>query len=638
MAGSVIAKAWVHIIPEMSGIQGEVTKEMTGVAKTTEKAGRASGGKFSTGFKAAVGSLGAMIAGIGISSLVQGAAESASVMSRLSASAQQNSVSAESMSSAYNGLVGVLGESDRAVETAGNMFAMCGDNQAELQTLTTALTGAFSQFGDGLPIESLAEAANETARTGVVVGGMADALNWVNASSEQWSAALSGNAAAQQAFNAAVGQGMSKEDAFNQALAACSTEGERNQLVIDTLNALYGEAGRNYQQANADLIAYNQSQSELDAGMQALGQSLMPAMSGLKSLAGTALQAVAPAFGEVSRSAGQLASDVGAAIEGTVADVSSGAGIGEAIRSNFGEIFIGLKENAVSGITSVCKELPVLLPMVTEAGVSLFMGLVRSLPEVIPPLIEGVGSVIEQAANYLPQLVPLVLQAAFVLFMAIVQALPGIVASLLSSLAQMIVSAGSTIAGGAGQLLSSAQQMFAGLISGAAKGVIDFMYEVSLIPGKVAGVFADAGSWLYNAGKSLLEGLGRGVKGAIDGVVGTVEDVVGTIRSFFPFSPAKRGPFSGHGYTTYSGKALIEDWGKAMGEEAPTAVDYAKRAVAAVQGSIGTARFRVSSRSLESDGARGGVSQTFNVYANDPSLVAAVVAKRQYESVRRAVS
>ena len=164
------------------------------------------------------------------------------------------------MNAAYSGLVGVLGDTDRAVETSGNLFALCGDNQAQLESLTTSLTGAFSQFGDGLPIESLAEAANETVRTGTVVGGMADALNWVNASTDQWSAALSGNSAAQSAFNSAVEQGATKEDAFNAALAACSTEGERQQLVVDTLNALYGEAGAAYQEANADMIAYNGGQ------------------------------------------------------------------------------------------------------------------------------------------------------------------------------------------------------------------------------------------------------------------------------------------------------------------------------------------------------------------------------------------
>ena len=184
-SGSTVATAWVEVIPEMEGIQREITREMGGVERESAKAGKSSGSGFVGAFRGAVGAIGGIVAAAGIGQLVQAAAETQNYMSRLSASAHQNGVSASSMQAAYSGLVGVLGETDRAVETSGNLFALCGDNQAQLESLTTSLTGAFSQFGDGLPIESLAEAANETARTGVVVGGMADALNWVNASTDQ---------------------------------------------------------------------------------------------------------------------------------------------------------------------------------------------------------------------------------------------------------------------------------------------------------------------------------------------------------------------------------------------------------------------------------------------------------------------
>lgn len=158
-SGNVIATAWVEIKPEMQGIQKEVSSELTGVDSSFSKAGKSSGSGFSTAFKGAIGALGAAVGAIGLSELTAQAAESQSVMSRLSASAQQNGVSASAMNAAYSGLVGVLGDTDRSVETAGNAFALCGSNQQQLQSLTTALTGAYSQFGDGLPVESLAEAA-----------------------------------------------------------------------------------------------------------------------------------------------------------------------------------------------------------------------------------------------------------------------------------------------------------------------------------------------------------------------------------------------------------------------------------------------------------------------------------------------
>ena len=50
----------------------------------------------------------------------------------------------------------------------------------------------------------------------------------------------------------------------------------------------------------------------------------------------------------------------------------------------------------------------------------------------------------------------------------------------------------------------------------------------------------------------------------VNTAIGAVKKGLSKIRSFFPFSPAKRGPFSGHGYTTYSGKALMGDFANAI--------------------------------------------------------------------------
>lgn len=244
--------------------------------------------------KAAFGAIGVTGALGGIDALAGHAAEAQSQMSRLEASARANSVSAETMGGTYSQLVGVLGDTDRVVETSGNLFALCGDNQAQLQSMTTALTGAYSQFGDGMPVEALAEAANETAKVGTVTGSLADALNWSSASAETWSSALGGNRAAQDAFNEAIDAGLSKEDAYNAALAACSDEQERAQAVTDTLTALYGEQGEAYVDANEDLIAYNQTQDELSTASAELGEALMPVQTGLTEIGTAVLEGVQP--------------------------------------------------------------------------------------------------------------------------------------------------------------------------------------------------------------------------------------------------------------------------------------------------------------------------------------------------------
>lgn len=65
----------------------------------------------------------------------------------------------------FKTLFGVLGEDDTAIETA-NHLAMMTNNEKDLNEWTNILTGVYATFGDSLPLEGLAEAANETARVG----------------------------------------------------------------------------------------------------------------------------------------------------------------------------------------------------------------------------------------------------------------------------------------------------------------------------------------------------------------------------------------------------------------------------------------------------------------------------------------
>ena len=98
-------------------------------------------------------------------------------------------------------------------------------------------------FGDALPINSLIEASNETAKVGEVTGALADALNWVGIS----------------------------EDEFNDKLAACADAAERTALITDTLSASYQNAGDIFKENNATLMETNRTQAELDDTMARLG-------------------------------------------------------------------------------------------------------------------------------------------------------------------------------------------------------------------------------------------------------------------------------------------------------------------------------------------------------------------------------
>lgn len=243
-----------------------------------------------------------VLAGISVAALAASINELVSVtnefqedMGKLSVAAQQNSVSTDAANGAYRDMVGILGETDQSVEAVNHLFALCGDNTQALSDWTNIASGVYATFGDSLPLEGLTEAANETAKVGQVTGPLADAINWASEAAVQQGVALSGNQAAIDAYNSALESGATQEDAFNAALAACNTEQERAQLITDTLNGVYAEAGAQYQQTNADVIAYRQSQSDLTAAMSSLGQAFMPIVTGLTDVATMLLSGVQPA-------------------------------------------------------------------------------------------------------------------------------------------------------------------------------------------------------------------------------------------------------------------------------------------------------------------------------------------------------
>ena len=153
----------------------------------------------------------------------------------------------------FTTLFGVLGEDDTAIETA-NHLAMMTNNEKDLNQWTSILTGVYATFGDSLPLEGLAEAANETARVGQVTGPLADALNWAGVS----------------------------EDAFNEKLLECTSTQERERLIRETLNGLYSEASSTYQQVNGNVIANNEAQANLNIQLADTMAKIEPLITKMK--------------------------------------------------------------------------------------------------------------------------------------------------------------------------------------------------------------------------------------------------------------------------------------------------------------------------------------------------------------------
>lgn len=104
------------------------------------------------------------------------------------------------------------------------------------------------------------------------------------------------------------------------------------------------------------------------------------------------------------------------------------------------------------------------------------------------------------------------------------------------------------------------------------------------LPKRVTSAVGDLSSRLYNAGRSLLMGFWNGIKSYASTLNNNVSGVVGKVRDFFPFSPARKGPFSGSGYTTYSGQKLITDFARGITSRSAVATEAMTGVVAGVSG------------------------------------------------------
>ena len=225
----------------------------------------------------------------------------------------------------------------------------------------------------------------------------------------------------------------------------------------------------------------------------------------------------------------------------------------------------------MSAITSVITSLAAALPGIAVAIINqlpviiggLVTGIISGLPTLLSAFISVVGSI---AANF-PSI-----------FMAVVGTIPAIIVNLATSiirglptLLRAFISVVGSIAANFPSIFMAVVRMIPAIIGNIARPFAGLggriLGFISGIPGQIMGLFAGAGTWLINSGAALREGFTQGVLGAVENVKSAVKGALQKVRDFFPFSPAKVGPFSGSGYTSVSGEHLMRDFGKAIGAQ-----------------------------------------------------------------------
>ena len=479
--------------------------------------------------------------------------------------------SAEDAKKTYTELYGVLGDDGQATEAAAHL-AKLTKNEKELATWTDIATGVYATFGDSLPIENLTEAANETAKTGAITGGLADALNWAGVS----------------------------EDEFQASLDKCSTEQERQALITKTLNGLYSDAAEKYREVNGDIIDAQKATASLNSAMAELGAIAEPIVTKLKQLTAELLQQITPFVELIGNGlVGALTGAEGAAQQFTdgllgmvtfaiqklsemlptfinfafqmIANIATGiaqalptlvpslvqlvADIVQVLIDNIPllidaalQLVTGLAQGIINAIPVLVAALPTLItslidgllssiPQIIQAGIDLLTSLITALPEIIATIVAAIPEIINGIITALLENIPLIIQAGIDLLVALIQALPQIITTIVQAIPQIISGIVNALVKNIPQIIQAGVQLFVALIQNLPTIIAEIVKAVPQIVSGIVSAFGSLVGEMVKAGANLLHGLWEGISSAAgwlwEKVSGWASSLVDGIKNFF---------------------------------------------------------------------------------------------------------
>ena len=479
--------------------------------------------------------------------------------------------SAEDAKKMYTELYGVLGDDGQATEAAAHL-AKLTKNEKELATWTDIATGVYATFGDSLPIENLTEAANETAKTGAITGGLADALNWAGVS----------------------------EDEFQASLDKCSTEQERQALITKTLNGLYSDAAEKYREVNGNIIDAQKATASLNSAMAELGANAEPIVTKLKQLAAELLQQITPFVELIGNGlVGALTGAEGAAQQFTdgllgmvtfaiqkltemlptfinfafqmIANIATGiaqalptlvpslvqlvADIVQVLIDNIPllidaalQLVTGLAQGIINAIPVLVAALPTLItslidgllssiPQIIQAGIDLLTSLITALPEIIATIVAAIPEIINGIITALLENIPLIIQAGIDLLVALIQALPQIITTIVQAIPQIISGIVNALVQNIPQIIQAGVQLFVALIQNLPTIIAEIVKAVPQIVSGIVSAFGSLVGEMVKAGANLLHGLWEGISSAAgwlwEKVSGWASSLVDGIKNFF---------------------------------------------------------------------------------------------------------
>lgn len=241
----------------LSGISDDCTKGLDRISDESDKAAKSLKNiEKSAKFTAAVEGAELVVDGIkSIASAAKDAIEGTREYRReigfLKTNCDSSGVSFEEVEQKLNRVSAITDDSGAAIEGFSNLLE-AGFSGEKLDAITNNLVGASIKWKDTLKFEGLSDGLQETLATGTATGPFGEMLERM---------------------------GMDL-DVFNEELANCSTQAEKQDLVLNTLaQSGLTQVKAQYEQQNATLIDSAEKQAELNSKVAEMAEKIEPVLT-----------------------------------------------------------------------------------------------------------------------------------------------------------------------------------------------------------------------------------------------------------------------------------------------------------------------------------------------------------------------
>lgn len=478
-------------------------------------------------------------------SLDSATAEYRTALGKVDTAFSTSAAGAEAARGAYNGLYNVIGDTDTAAEAA-QLLARLATNTGDVATWTDIAAGVAGTFGDALPINSLIEASNETAKVGAVTGTLADALNWAGIS----------------------------EDEFNEKLAACADESERANLIMDTLSGTYEQASEAFYENNEALVTSRRNQTALNNAMAALGETAATIKNQLITAFIPSISSLATAFNDLLNGVEGADEQLGQAIDSFISAIAEQL---PQVLEMGTQILTSLISGIIQALPTLVEEVPQIIEQFASAlveigsqlldtGAELLGKLTTGIETGLPDMVSRLPQIIDEFLNFITEHLPDILDQGVEMLTSLTNGILDAIPEFASKLPEIITSFVNFISDNLPDIISSGAEILGSLISGIIDNIPDLVAELpKIIDAIVTGITELLGD-IIDVGWDIVEGIWQGITEAAgwltEKITGWFNGVVDGVKSFLGIaSPSK--VFAGIGKNMALG--VGEGWGDEFG-------------------------------------------------------------------------